>query len=188
MHLIDVLVGRLTERVTQFGHDKLSVFGIGREFNEKQWRAVIRQLIAMGHLRADTEAYGALKLTESARGVLKGETEVMLREQAPTARNRAIRSKSRRGELAPAAAGQADQTGAAHPALQTALRAWRSDVARQSGKPAYIVLHDTTIDGIASVRPTSLEELRGIAGIGDKKLEHYGEELLRIVREHGDDA
>jgi ATP-dependent DNA helicase RecQ len=183
MHLIDVLVGRLTERVTQFGHDKLSVFGIGRELNEKQWRAVIRQLIAMGHLRADTEAYGALKLTESARGVLKGETEVMLREQAPTARNRAIRSKSRRGELAPAAAGQ---TGAAHPALQTALRAWRSDVARQRGVPAYVVLHDSTIDGIASVRPTSLDGLRGIAGIGDKKLEHYGEALVRLVREHGD--
>ncbi|WP_371388567.1 hypothetical protein, partial [Salmonella sp. M36] len=80
------------------------------------------------------EAYGALKLTESARGVLKGETEVMLREQAPTARNRAIRSKSRRGELAPAAAGQSH---VAHPALQTALRAWRSDVARQRGVPAY---------------------------------------------------
>src|SRR5712675_1107148 len=78
MHLIDVLVGRMTERVKQFGHDKLSVFGVGRELNEKQWRTVLRQLVAMGHLRADSEAFGALKLTESARGVLKGETEVML--------------------------------------------------------------------------------------------------------------
>src|SRR6476620_5094865 len=78
MHLIDVLVGRLTERVTQFGHDKLSVFGIGAELNEKQWRSVVRQLVAMGHLYADTEAFGALKLTETARAVLKGETEVML--------------------------------------------------------------------------------------------------------------
>src|SRR6202161_970854 len=81
MHLIDVLIGRLTERVKQFGHDKLSVFGIGRELNEKQWRAVLRQLVAMGHLHADSEAFGALKLTESARAVLKGEAEVMLREQ-----------------------------------------------------------------------------------------------------------
>src|SRR4249919_2400010 len=125
MHLIDVLVGRLTERVKQFGHDKISVFGIGRELNEKQWRAVLRQLVAMGHLRADSEAFGALKLTETARGVLKGETEVMLREQAPSSRNRAIRDKSRRGDLAPAAAGQA---GAVHSALHAALKAWRAEI------------------------------------------------------------
>ena len=184
MHLIDVLVGRLTERVTQFGHDKLSVFGVGRELNEKQWRAVIRQLIAMGHLRADSEAYGALKLTESARSVLKGESEVMLREQAPTTRNRAIRSKSRRGDLA---AGPAGPNKAAHPALHAALRAWRSDVARQRGVPAYVVLHDSTIDGIAGMRPTTLNDLRGIAGIGDKKLEHYGDALIALVRAHRDE-
>ncbi|MBO4227171.1 DNA helicase RecQ [Bradyrhizobium neotropicale] len=179
MHLIDVLVGRLTERVTQFGHDKLSVFGVGRELNEKQWRAVLRQLVAMGHLWADGEAFGALKLTESARGILKGETEVLLREQADGARNRAIRSKSRRGELAPVATGQGK---AANPALHAALRAWRSEVARQRGVPAYVVLHDSTIDGIAAVRPTTLDRLRGIAGIGDKKLEHYGDELVALVR------
>ena len=184
MHLIDVLVGRLTERVTQFGHDKLSVFGVGRELNEKQWRAVIRQLIAMGHLRADSEAYGALKLTESARSVLKGESEVTLREQAPTTRNRAIRSKSRRGDLA---AGPAGPNKAAHPALHAALRAWRSDVARQRGVPAYVVLHDSTIDGIAGMRPTTLNDLRGIAGIGDKKLEHYGDALIALVRSHRDE-
>ncbi len=185
MHLIDVLVGRLTERVTQFGHDKLSVFGIGRDLNEKQWRAVIRQIIAMGHLRADSEAFGALKLTETARGVLKGETEVMLREQTSGTRNRAVRSKSRRGELAPDVAGQ-DNAG--HPALQTALRAWRSEVARQRGVPAYVVLHDSTIDGIAGVRPTSLNQLRGIAGIGDKKLEHYGDALIALVKSHRDEG
>src|SRR5438105_4011135 len=81
MHLIDVLVGRMTERVKQFGHDKLSVFGIGSELNEKRWRATIRQLVAMGHLKADSDAFGALELTDTARGVLKGETEVVLREQ-----------------------------------------------------------------------------------------------------------
>src|SRR5713101_7810183 len=102
MHLIDVLVGRMTERVKQFGHDKLSVFGIGRELNEKQWRAVVRQLVAMDYLRSDSEAFGALKLTETARGVLKGETEVWLREAPATSRNRAIRAKSRRGDLAEA--------------------------------------------------------------------------------------
>jgi ATP-dependent DNA helicase RecQ len=182
MHLIDVLIGRLTERVTQFEHDKLSVFGIGRELNEKQWRAVIRQLIAMGHLRADSEAYGALKLTESARGVLKGETEVWLREEDPSKRIRAGRAKSRRGDLAPSPAGQA---GDIDPDLRARLRAWRSDVARQRGVPAYVVLHDATIDGIVRAWPTTLDELRNVPGIGDKKLEHYGEDLLRMVRAKG---
>jgi ATP-dependent DNA helicase RecQ len=176
MHLIDVLVGRSTERVIQFGHDKISVFGIGRELNEKQWRAATRQLVAMGHLRADSEAFGALKLTETARGVLKGETEVMLREQTGT-RIRASRARSRRGDLAPISAGHKT----ANPGLLGALRAWRSQVARSRGVPAYVVLHDSTIDGIATSHPTTLSQLRDIPGIGDKKLEHYGEELIALV-------
>jgi len=180
--LIDVLIGRLTERVTQFGHDKLSVFGIGRELNEKQWRAVIRQLVALGHLRPDAEAFGALKLTDSARGVLKGETEVMLREEAPGSRVRASRTKSRRGDLASPATGEAQ---AGDPSLLGALRAWRSQVARQRGVPAYVVLHDSTIDGIAASRPRTLDQLRGIPGIGDKKLEHYGDELIALVKAAG---
>jgi len=179
MHLIDVLVGRMTERVTQFGHDKTSVFGIGRELNEKQWRAALRQLVAMGHLRPDAEAFGALKLTESARGVLKGETEVMLREETPGLRIRASRTRSRRGELA-AASSSAGEAG--HSDLVSALRAWRSEVARKRGVPAYVVLHDATIDGIATSRPTTPTQLRDIPGIGDKKLEHYGDELIALVK------
>jgi ATP-dependent DNA helicase RecQ len=179
MHLIDILVGRLTERVKQFGHDKISVFGVGGELNEKQWRGAIRQLVAMGHLQPDSEAFGALKLTETARGVLKGETEVMLREETPGTRIRASRTRSRRGELAPASTA-AGKTG--DPTLVGALRAWRSEVARQRGVPAYVVLHDSTIDGIATQRPTTLTQLRGIPGIGDKKLEHYGEELIALVK------
>ena len=179
MHLIDVLTGRLTERVKQFEHDGLSVFGIGRELNEKQWRSALRQLIAMGHVRTDSDAFGALKLTETSRGVLKGETGIWLREQSPGARNRASRSRSRRGDLAPLTPGHA---GTASPALVTALRAWRSEVARQRGMPAYVVLHDSTIDGIATARPATLEQLRRVAGIGDKKLEHYGEALIALVK------
>src|ERR1700709_2696193 len=105
MHLIDILVGRATERVMQFGHDRLSVFGIGRDLHEKQWRAALRQLVAMGHLAPDSEAFGALKLTGSARGVLKGETEVMLREEVPGSRLRATRTKSRRGDIASVSTG-----------------------------------------------------------------------------------
>jgi ATP-dependent DNA helicase RecQ len=181
MHLIDVLVGRMTERVKQFGHERLSVFGIGRELNEKQWRSALRQLVALGYLRTDSDAFGALKLTETSRGVLKGETEVWLREQVAGARNRATRSKSRRGELAPLPAGQ---HGGANPALVAALRAWRSEMARQRGVPAYVVLHDSTIDGIALARPATLQQLRGVAGIGDRKLEHYGEQLIALVQEN----
>ena len=134
----------------------------------------------MGHLRADGEAFGALKLTESARGVLKGETEVELREQPEGSRNRAIRDKSRRGALAPASAGQGKTQ---NPALYAALRAWRSDVARQRGVPAYVVLHDATIEGIAASRPRTPEALRDIPGIGDKKLERYGRELIELVND-----
>jgi ATP-dependent DNA helicase RecQ len=177
MHLIDVLIGRLTERVTQFGHDRLSVFGIGRELNEKQWRAVLRQLVAMGHLQADSEAFGALKLTESARAVLKGETGVMLREQIP-GRERPSRAKSRRGDLAPQPASRATAVDAN---LLGVLRAWRSEVARKRGVPAYVVLHDSTIEGIAASRPSTPEQLREIPGIGDKKLERYGRELIALV-------
>ncbi|KIZ45863.1 MULTISPECIES: DNA helicase RecQ [Rhodopseudomonas] len=178
MHLIDVLIGRLTDKVTQFGHDKLSVFGIGADLNEKQWRAVMRQLVALGHLKPDSEAYGALTLTDSSRGVLKGETAVMLREQI--VRARPPRATSRRGDLAPAAA-----RGAGDPDLFARLKAWRSEVARTRGVPAYVVLHDATMDGIAAARPTTLAQLRGIAGIGDKKLEHYGQELLALVNASG---
>jgi ATP-dependent DNA helicase RecQ len=110
---------------------------------------------------------------------LKGETEVMLREQSPGARIRASRTKSRRGDLAALPAGQGQ---AGNPALVAALRAWRSEVARKRGVPAYVVLHDSTIDGIASSRPTTPEQLRGIPGIGDKKLEHYGGELIALVQ------
>jgi ATP-dependent DNA helicase RecQ len=179
MHLIDILVGRMTERVKQFGHDRISVFGIGRELNEKQWRAALRQLVAMGHLQPDNEAFGALKLTETARGVLKGETEVMLREEAAGSRIRAIRTRSRRGDIASPSA-EAGKAG--DPTLLGALRAWRSQIARSRGVPAYVVLHDSTIDGIATSRPTTLTQLRGIPGIGDKKLEHYGDELIALVK------
>lgn len=173
-HLIDVLLGRLTERVSQFGHDKLSVFGIGSEFNEKQWRAVIRQLVSLGHLAPDSEAFGALKFTESSRAVLKGDVQVMLREQTG---GRPPRAKSRRGDLV----GGTPRETSGDPELFAALKAWRSDVAKSRGVPAYVVLHDATMDGIAAARPRSLDELRGIPGIGDKKLEIYGSALLAVI-------
>lgn len=176
MHLIDILIGRATDRVKQFGHDRLSVFGIGGELNEKQWRSALRQLVAMGHLRANSEAFGALELTDSARAVLKGETEVSLREKAIGVRVGRRRSKG--DDPGSRILGPSE----AHNAiLIDKLRAWRSEVARKQGIPAYVVLHDATIDGIASLRPRTREQLRGVAGIGDKKLERYGRELIELV-------
>lgn len=174
MHLIDVLIGRLTERVKQFGHDKLSVFGIGADLNEKQWRSAMRQLVAMGHLQPDSDAYGAMKLMDSARGVLKGETEIWLREEA----EKPAGTRSRRNRDAPSLTANG---GAGSSGLLGALRAWRSEIARKRGVPAYVVLHDATLEGIATSRPKTHSQLRAISGVGDKKLERYGDALIVLV-------
>jgi ATP-dependent DNA helicase RecQ len=176
MHLIEVLLGRASERATQLGHDRLSVFGIGTELTDRQWRSVLRQLVAMGHLRSDSEAFGGLKLTESSRGVLKGETRVMLRE------DRATKTSRRRDRAKAAQPGTAPAGASGSPSLLAALRSWRSSTAREHNVPAYVILHDATLEGIVAARPGSKDQLRSVPGIGDKKLERYGDELLELVR------
>jgi ATP-dependent DNA helicase RecQ len=175
-HAIDVLLGRAAGRVSQLGHDRLSTFGIGGDLDERQWRAVFRQLVALGHLRPDGEAFGALKLTQTARQVLKGETSVMLREQASRP------SRARRGKQT---AGR-EAIGLTTPdsALLRSLRAWRLGIAREHGVPAFVVFHDSTLETIAALRPGTREALRGVSGVGEKKLERYGEALLEVVRSH----
>jgi ATP-dependent DNA helicase RecQ len=175
-HVIDVLLGRDTERVSQLGHDRISTFGIGRDLDERQWRAVFRQLVALGHLWADGEAFGALKLAQTAREVLKGETNVMLREQ-PARPARVRRGKQTVGKEAAGAT-------APDSALLQALRAWRRGVAREHGVPAFVVFHDSTLETIAALQPGTREALRGVSGVGEKKLERYGEALLEVVRSH----
>lgn len=174
MHLIDVLLGRPNERTAQLGHEKLSVFGVGTELNERQWRAVIRQLVALGHLQSDSEAFGGFRLTDSARGVLRGETRIMLREDAE--RQRLRRSRTAKPGEPPISA--ADRSGS----LYKTLRSWRATTAREHGVPAYVILHDATLEGIAAARPRSLDQLRSVPGIGDTKLERYGAELIEIIR------
>ena len=139
------LIGRMTDRVRQFGHDRLSVFGIGRELDEKQWRAALRQLVAMGHLVPDGEAFGALKLTDTARGVLKGETEVMLRaaDGSSAGARRQEQIRIRRDGSASRQAGSSRSFKFAGCVARV-----RSETARKRGVPAYVVLHDSTIDGI----------------------------------------
>jgi len=173
-HLIDILRGNPTERVQRFSHDALSTWRIGADLSDQQWRAVFRQLVALGYLEADSEAYGALKLTGAARGVLKGEVRVSFREDAERPRKR---ERARRGAIAALA-----PTPQAAPLLN-ALREWRVATARDHGVPAYVVFHDATLNAIAAARPRTLDELRGITGIGATKLERYGRALLAITAE-----
>jgi len=169
-HLIDILRGNATERVVALRHDKLSTFDIGGELSVKQWRAVFRQLIALGYMETDSEAYGALRLTGAARAVLKGEVAVSLREETERPRRRERRRKAGVGGA---------PTAPSSPLLE-ALRNWRLATARAHGVPAYVVFHDATLEAIAAARPHTLEELREISGIGAAKLARYGEALLAL--------
>ena len=174
VHLIDVLRGRATERVAQRAHDRLPVFGVGAGLDEAAWRNVFRQLVALGYAEPDHAAYGALRLTAASRAVLRGEQRVAMRQLQP-ATGRAAKKR------APAAAAVA----AGDAGLLDRLKAWRLGQARAQAVPAYVILHDRTLAEIASLRPADIGALSGISGIGAKKLERYGNRLLRIVR--GDD-
>jgi ATP-dependent DNA helicase RecQ len=173
-HIMDILRGKSTEKVKQFGHERVSTFGIGAEFSEAQLRGVLRQLIAIGAVAVNTEAFNTLQLTDASRAVLKGETKVQLRETISAPKDK----KSRRDKSAPppAAVGLDDEA-----QLRFAnLKAWRAEVAKEHNLPAYVIFHDATLAAIAGRAPRSLEDLQGISGIGIKKLEAYGAEVLRV--------
>ncbi|WP_284618298.1 DNA helicase RecQ [Aquabacterium humicola] len=177
-HLIDVLRGKLTDKVTQHQHDRLSTFGIGADLAEQQWRGVLRQLIALGHVRAEGE-YNTLELTESARAVLKGEVDVLLRVPSEPPK----RGKSSRSSRGAGAADKPPPLPLDEPGLQrfAALKAWRAEVAKEHNLPAYIVFHDATLAEMAREAPESMDALAGISGVGAKKLEAYGREILRVL-------
>ena len=166
-HLIDILLGKSNDRVRQHSHDELSTYGLGQELSEQEWRGVVRQLLAQGLLAVQGE-YGILVLTEASATVLSGARKVMLRREA------ARPSKAAKRAIA------ADLPGEALPLFER-LRSWRAEQAREQGVPAYIVFGDATLRGIAVTRPATLAELGGISGVGEKKLEQYGESLLEVV-------
>ena len=173
-HLIDVLRGNDTGRVRQWGHDKVSTFGIGKELDDKAWRAVFRQLAALGLLTADGEGHGSLRLTAASRAVLNGSQTVSLRLQPERKKTTAKTTAAREDKLAtldPAAR-----------ALWARLRAWRTEVAKKHGVPAYVVFHDATLAELVRLRPQTENELRQVPGIGARKLESYGDDLLEILR------
>jgi ATP-dependent DNA helicase RecQ len=178
MQIIDVLTGQRTAKVEQFGHDRVSTFGIGRELSALQWRAVIRQLVALRLLRVDYDRFNILQLTPDAREVLSGRRILKLRkpsEKLPRQR------KLKRGAQSTLPARDAI-TGESGDVFQ-ALREWRKGVAKEHGVPAYTVFHDATLQEIARLLPDSMDGLRGISGIGATKLERYGEPILNVVRE-----
>ncbi|GAB3611152.1 DNA helicase RecQ [Humibacter ginsengiterrae] len=168
-HLIDILRGKRTPRVDQYGHDSLSTWGIGDDLGEQQWRGVVRQLLALGLLAVNDDGYGTLAITPASAEVLNGSRKVLLCHQE----ERVPRSRATKASV------QALPE-AAHPLFE-ALRAWRTEQAREQGVPAYIVFGDATLRGVASSRPSTLDELAQISGVGAKKLETYGEDLLAVV-------
>ena len=179
---MDVLRGKTTDKVSQFGHDKISTFGIGQEYSEAQLRGVMRQLLATGALgihKVTSENNGytfdTLSLAGGSRAVLRGEQMVQLREAVAAPRSRKSSRKSTQPNVAAANLGPDAQVRFIN------LRAWRAEVAKSHNLPAYVIFHDATLAAIAELNPQSMEQLQGVSGMGAKKLEAYGAEVLRVV-------
>jgi ATP-dependent DNA helicase RecQ len=179
-HVIDVLLGADTARIRELGHSSLRVYGIGRELDRGQWRALFRQLVARGYLVSDSEARGGLRFGAEAlvKPLLRGEATLALRLPPPAKERR----RGGGGEQGTAVA--APELGEENQALFEALRSWRLAQAREQGVPPYVVFHDRTLIEIAGGRPASLAELGRVAGVGQAKLERYGEAVLDVLRGH----
>jgi ATP-dependent DNA helicase RecQ len=174
-YLIDVLLGKSNERIKRFGHDKVSTFGIGADLDQRQWRSVFRQLVARGFVGVDMEGHGGLHLTDSSRAVLRGETTLHLRkDRAPEKRPRAKAARA------------APPTTEHDTALWDALRAHRLTLAKAQGVPPYVIFHDSTLLEMARTVPTNLEDLAALNGVGQVKLERYGDSFLDLLRNHAD--
>jgi ATP-dependent DNA helicase RecQ len=175
MHVIDVLRGVESDKIKQWRHDQLSTFGIGAELGDAEWRAILRQTIALGLLSVDHDAYSALKLTDAARPVLRGEQKIQLRQYQKPVKKKQKTSK-------PKGYVEADLS-KAEQAIFDKLRWWRVETARKHNVPAYVIFHDATMREIAKAQPGSLSELRNVSGVGEKKLETYGSEIIALIAE-----
>ncbi len=176
-HLMDIVRGKTTEKVTQYGHETLSTFGIGSNFTELQLRGVLRQLIAMGALAVQGGEFNTLQLTAESRGVLKGEVAVRLRESVSAPAERKSKRSTRLGAMVKAPIALDSDALMRY----SALKAWRAEVAKEHNLPAYVIFHDATLAAIAQKAPQSMDDLQGISGMGTKKLEAYAHEVLRVV-------
>ncbi|KAF0101428.1 MAG: ATP-dependent DNA helicase RecQ [bacterium] len=170
-YLIDVLLGKDDERMRRFGHDRISTFGIGGELAEREWRAVFRQLVARGYLAVDAEGHGGLALSDTCRPLLKGEESLLLGRQHLETKRKT--RKARAGTPAAQVAGDP---------LFEALRAKRRELAQAQGVPPYVVFADKTLAAMVAERPQSLAEFARLSGVGEAKLERYGEAFLAVIR------
>lgn len=170
-YLIDILLGNLNERIQSHQHDRLSTFGIGTELSASQWRSLFRQLIATAYLDIDINAFGALRLTDKCRAVLRGEQTLLLRQQQTP-------STGKKTAKQPSAVRPQDE------ALWHALRQCRADLAQQHGVPPYVIFHDASLQEMCQYRPDDLQALRRISGVGEQKLARYGQAFLDIIRQH----
>lgn len=175
-HLIDVLLGKLTDRVQQQGHDQISTYGIGKDLSQAQWNSVYRQLVSAGYLDADIALYGGLKLVSPlALPVLRGEQEVWLRRDTVQSKGKASKPK----------VGKANAFAILDPTeevLWKALKEKRTELAREQGLPPYVIFHDSTLMEILKTKPTNLDQFRQISGVGQAKLDKYGTDFLSIVK------
>ena len=171
-HLIDILLGRNSERMDRLGHRHLSTYGIGRDLDEKQWLSVFRQLITLGYLQVDHEGHGALKLTEAARPILRGEASLLLRRDEE-------KRLARRSSATPTALADPDNH-----RLWEALRQLRKQLAETQGVPPYVIFQDAVLMEMIERRPADLNALGQLSGVGVRKLERYGEDFLRVIHQH----
>ncbi|NOS95566.1 MAG: DNA helicase RecQ [Methylotenera sp.] len=176
VHLTDVLLGKTTPKVEQFRHHLLSTFGIGKAISPQQWSSVFRQLVAAGYLETDMDAFGGLRLSETSRPVLRGETEVWLRRDIEVS-NRKV-SKVERGARAKESYAELNNDPLWH-----ALKAKRIELAKEQGVPPYVIFHDSTLLEMLNLRPGSLTEMGKISGVGQAKLTRYGDEFLQVLEE-----
>ena len=182
-HVIDVLVGKSTPKIQRFRHDRLSTFGVGADLGETEWRSIIRQLVAADLLRVDAAGYGGLRLTDTSRSVLTGERPVRLRRDAIPRKDRPRRRTSARTDsesLLPI-------SDAERP-LFDRLRALRLELARDQAVPPYVIFHDSTLAAMARARPADRDALARIPGVGQVKLDRYGDAFLEVMRAHEKDA
>jgi len=172
-YLVDVLMGKADARCLRNGHDRLSVFGIGKDVDASAWRTLFRQLVAAGHLAVDEEGHGSLELTERSRPLLRGEEPFRMRVER---KSNGRKSKSKAAAIVQVAS--ADQS------LYAALKALRLRLAQQAHLPPYVICHDTTLVDLATRRPASEAELHAITGLGERKIARYGAALLGCIAAH----
>ncbi len=172
-HLVDVLLGKETDKVLQHGHDQLSVYGVGKDLPATTWRSVARQLIVAGHLRSDAARYGALVLTETSRAVLRGETPLLFRKDP------------KRSVVASKRSATSTVVADEDLGLWEALRACRQTLASEHNVPPYVIFHDRALQEMMAYRPQTSSEMLGISGVGQTKLDRYGEQFLTVLRGEG---